>query len=237
MGATGKWTQAGVPHKGWTCVDIEDLGSPDHVCEMCEVQPVRYVHSMEHPNHETLRVGCVCAGAFWSARIKHRDTGWERKSKRFYATGEHAKLAAFDAMVARVSNTQRRVIPMIVYCLAPIDEWIGWNHKNDVFKEIITEELAYEFRDIEEWNRLWAQASELGRQVGWEGDIREGPYVSMLPNPGGDPQCSVLIAWKQDNNGTTFVASPYRLPWLDEGGWVRWIDVTDPNITLVKGRA
>jgi hypothetical protein len=61
--ATGKWTQPGVPHKGWTCVDIEDLGSPDHVCEMCEVQDVRYVHIMEHANYvKTLRVGCICAG-------------------------------------------------------------------------------------------------------------------------------------------------------------------------------
>jgi hypothetical protein len=25
-----------------------------------------------------------------------------------------------------------------------------------------------------------------------------------------------MLAWKQNNNGTTFVASPYRLPWLDE---------------------
>jgi hypothetical protein len=61
--ATGKWTQPGVPHKGWTCVDIEDLGAPDHICEMCEVQEVRYVHTMEHPEHaEALRVGCICAG-------------------------------------------------------------------------------------------------------------------------------------------------------------------------------
>jgi len=61
--ATGKWTQAGVPHRGWTCVDIEDLGAPAHVCEMCEVILVRHVHEMEHPDYpETLRVGCVCAG-------------------------------------------------------------------------------------------------------------------------------------------------------------------------------
>lgn len=32
----GEWAQCGVPHKGWTCVDIEDLGEPSAVCEMCE---------------------------------------------------------------------------------------------------------------------------------------------------------------------------------------------------------
>jgi hypothetical protein len=59
---TGKWRQQGVPHRGWTCVDIEDLGEPAHTCEMCEVMVVRYVHTMAHPNYETLDVGCICAG-------------------------------------------------------------------------------------------------------------------------------------------------------------------------------
>ena len=154
MTATGKWAQPGVPHKGWTCVDVEDLNSPDHVCEMCETQGVRHLHTMEHPDYaDGLRVGCVCAGhmerdlvgarkredAFkasrsrrtrwltrewrtsragneylnadgfnvvvypvsdgFGARIEHQETGWSRMSKRRYATGEHAKLAAFDVMI------------------------------------------------------------------------------------------------------------------------------------------
>ena len=58
----GKWSQADVPHKGWSCVDVEDLGSPDAVCEMCETQEIRYVHYMTHSDYsETLGVGCVCA--------------------------------------------------------------------------------------------------------------------------------------------------------------------------------
>ena len=59
----GKWSQAGVPHRGWHCVDIEDLGEPQRECEMCESQTIRYVHYMEHSDYpETLQVGCVCAG-------------------------------------------------------------------------------------------------------------------------------------------------------------------------------
>lgn len=58
----GKWSQAGVPHKGWTCTSVEDLGAPDAVCEMCETLEIRYVHHMEHPDYpEALDVGCVCA--------------------------------------------------------------------------------------------------------------------------------------------------------------------------------
>ena len=37
---TGKWAQAGVPHKGWVCEDIEDAGAPDFTCQMCEVDPL-----------------------------------------------------------------------------------------------------------------------------------------------------------------------------------------------------
>jgi hypothetical protein len=59
----GKWSQAGVPHRGWICVEIEDLGKPQKKCEMCESQTIRYVHHMEHPDYaEILAVGCVCAG-------------------------------------------------------------------------------------------------------------------------------------------------------------------------------
>lgn len=59
----GKWSQPGVPHRGWDCVDIEDLGAPERTCEMCESQVIRYVHHMEHPEYsEVLEVGCICAG-------------------------------------------------------------------------------------------------------------------------------------------------------------------------------
>ena len=59
----GKWSQKGVPKKGWVCYDIEDLGEPSLTCEMCESQSIRYVHHMENDRYpESLSVGCVCAG-------------------------------------------------------------------------------------------------------------------------------------------------------------------------------
>jgi hypothetical protein len=59
----GKWSKPGVPHKGWHCVDIEDLGAPLVECGMCESQSIRYVHYMSHPRYEeVLEVGCICAG-------------------------------------------------------------------------------------------------------------------------------------------------------------------------------
>ncbi len=63
MRRAGNWSRPDVPHKGWTCVDIEDLGAPSRICEMCEAQEIRYVHHMTHPDHpEPLGCGCICAG-------------------------------------------------------------------------------------------------------------------------------------------------------------------------------
>lgn len=59
----GKWSRAGVPHRGWHCVEIEDRGSPDLQCEMCESQQIRYIHHMQHASYPAvLAVGCICAG-------------------------------------------------------------------------------------------------------------------------------------------------------------------------------
>jgi hypothetical protein len=60
---TGKWTRPGTPHSGWSCVDIEDAGAPDFICEMCDVARIRFLHLMSHPdNPHQLRCGVVCAG-------------------------------------------------------------------------------------------------------------------------------------------------------------------------------
>jgi len=45
----------------------------------------------------------------------------------------------------------------------------------------------------------------------WEGDIRTGPFVVGLP---GDCDAKILIIFKQDNDGTTFLLSPVELPYL-----------------------
>ena len=55
------------PRRGWTCIEIVDLG-PDPltwpVCEMCRVATPRYAHMMQHPDHPGVEVsvGCICAG-------------------------------------------------------------------------------------------------------------------------------------------------------------------------------
>ena len=65
-----RWDNMGIPHKGWSCIDVIDLrgdgaGSDEtsyETCQMCGHEKIRYVHVMEHCDLEdSLRVGCVCA--------------------------------------------------------------------------------------------------------------------------------------------------------------------------------
>lgn len=60
----GLWDKEGIPHKGWECVGMIDLGEDaddmdfdtkkDELyeqCEMCSQEGVRYVHLMQHPDY------------------------------------------------------------------------------------------------------------------------------------------------------------------------------------------
>lgn len=58
----GAWRQVAVPHKGWSCWKVEDLGELAGECEFCGTE-IRYEHWMEHPEVARSYVaGCVCAG-------------------------------------------------------------------------------------------------------------------------------------------------------------------------------
>jgi len=70
MTLTNLWDQPDVPHKGWHCIDVQDLredGSSAEeteyaTCQMCGNERVRFVHVMEHPEWDgTMYTGCVCA--------------------------------------------------------------------------------------------------------------------------------------------------------------------------------
>ena len=109
---------------------------------------------------------------------------------------------------------------MIIYCLPPIDQWSGWQKPDKVFTGI--EDDDGDTHPAFEWEPLWKEAQLMAVEMGWEGDVREGPYVTVLPRKPGDYWPGyVVVAWKQDNNGTTFLASPIRLEWLenDESEW------------------
>lgn len=81
----GKWAQAGVPHAGWACDGVEDLGrAARETCEMCECTEIRYVHAMRHAEYGTLRCGCVCAGHMQGdlAAARAREAAARKRSVR-----------------------------------------------------------------------------------------------------------------------------------------------------------
>lgn len=56
------WKRDDVPHTGWICEGVTDLGGPYGVCQMCGYQIIRYVHHMYHPEYGRIDAGCICAG-------------------------------------------------------------------------------------------------------------------------------------------------------------------------------
>ena len=82
----GKWSEPGVPHAGWICEGVEDLGSYGAMtCEMCERQQIRYAHNMRHPQYPTpLICGCVCAGRMEgnAVRAKERERDFIKQNRR-----------------------------------------------------------------------------------------------------------------------------------------------------------
>jgi len=113
---------------------------------------------------------------------------------------------------------------MIVYKRYPIDFWPGWlteaQFKAQLTKIYITEDAA---RILLEYKANLKLARRLAEKLGWEGDERDGPYIAGLPalDSGGH---AYLIAWKQDNDGTSFVASPFHLAWLETDGYQEHIE-------------
>lgn len=107
---------------------------------------------------------------------------------------------------------------MFVYALGPIDYWGGWTQLKDL---MIQDEDPWVYASS--LVRRWDLAKEMARHLIWEGDVIQGPYVSPIPDTGGDVVCEFLIGWKQQNNGTTFIASPFKLPWLEEEACA-WVD-------------
>lgn len=117
----GKWSESGVPHKGWVCVGefdtFEERGEGEfEICEMCERTQVRFVHIMESERYpEQLLCGCICAGHMeqdlvtaevrdrgMRLRAGRRDHFPDRKGWRISSRGTpYIKLDGFHLMVVR----------------------------------------------------------------------------------------------------------------------------------------
>ncbi|WP_312435441.1 hypothetical protein [Janthinobacterium sp.] len=112
---------------------------------------------------------------------------------------------------------------MFAYHVAPID--FGWEDLQTVedaaakIGELDARAVVTEVRHevprigINEFLESWENAKKMAKQVGWEGDFRHSPGVFWVPTPDGFKHG---FAFKQDNNGSTFVISPVKMSWLED---------------------
>lgn len=94
----GLWDNKGMPHKGWSCSGMEDLGAPDGQCEMCGKEEIRYVHFMQHSEVKgTISVGCVCAEKMEEEYGNDRSAARQREAKLKNAAGRRERWPALQA--------------------------------------------------------------------------------------------------------------------------------------------
>ena len=96
-----------------------------------------------------------------------------------------------------------------LYEITPMDYWGGF---------IPFEQYAQSCEN--ECDANWARgfleaAKTAAKKHGWEGDFIAGPFVFGLPS---EINSRIGVAWKQYNNGQTFIASMHKLPWLNDIG-------------------
>lgn len=110
---------------------------------------------------------------------------------------------------------------MYVYHIAPIDH--AWEHLKSVAetaREMAADEAELatmgqrkqESPELAEFLADWEQAKGLAYSENWEGDFRQGPVVFWVPVDG---TFKYGFAFKQSNNGSSFVISPVPMPWFD----------------------
>lgn len=90
--AENLWKREDVPHSGWICNGITDLGAPVGICEMCGHQIIRYAHHMIHPQYHPIVAGCYCAGKMEgnmdAARERERDLKNQQARKESFVRRE-----------------------------------------------------------------------------------------------------------------------------------------------------
>jgi len=108
-----------IPRNGWSCIGVDDLGwdGPGYdpgTCEYCGNHPIRYVHTLTHPDWpDKLDVGCICAerlckdydGRGQETALKHRATRRQRwltrkwgadAGKQYVTLNDYRKAGVFE---------------------------------------------------------------------------------------------------------------------------------------------
>lgn len=111
---SGKWSEPGVPHKGWICTGVTDMEEPIEVCGMCEARMIRYVHHMEHESYDGgLGVGCVCA-----SNMEEDYEAAEKRERPLRAAASRREREMEKLKLSALLTTKPR--PVVMSALAPV---------------------------------------------------------------------------------------------------------------------
>ena len=101
---------------------------------------------------------------------------------------------------------------MFVYKIPPIDYWDGWLSEDEYLARAKAHknQLKDDIRKSKQESLIKAI-----QELECKGGAYEGYFLSAIPRGDGTNGHGFLLAWKQLENGSTFVASPYELPWLN----------------------
>ena len=101
-----------------------------------------------------------------------------------------------------------------IYKIAPMDHWIGWREEYDFLNDLEKLDDDSYGAAIQAYEAFNVHAYHKACKAGLGAETYDGPYVAALPTS--DGEIRLVMAWKQENNGTTFIASPVSLEHLED---------------------
>lgn len=105
---------------------------------------------------------------------------------------------------------------LYVYEVMPVDSgWHWMTTVDDLFG--LYQSMADSRSAADELSVLVEKAESMARDLGWDGENRHEPRVFFVPVEG---TMAMGLIWKQDNNGTTYVASPVKMPHLEDASFL-----------------
>ena len=133
---------------------------------------------------------------------RHINRDWHPEIKKIYA-----KMLAGEEDVGsyRMLDYYPEGREHYIYELSPIDDWTGYTR-------IYLEDIRSSNDHMSLLRNVFAA---LLKYTNWERDIREGPFIAMIPGTNGYA-CSYAVFLKQDNNGTTYAVLPQKLDRIQE---------------------
>lgn len=70
------------PMKDWFCIEVLDMESDNHQCELCSCKKVRFIHVMAHDDfYIPIHVGCICAGIMEDDILAAKDRDRKMKNR------------------------------------------------------------------------------------------------------------------------------------------------------------